>query len=659
MKDKQNKFLFWKKIFQNEISVLILRIFILYIIITITQIVFYFYNQEIIGNLTFKDAFRLVKGALIFDSISVLYINSLFIVLSALPFHFRTNQTYQKFLFWLYTITNSLTIVILNLADVIYFHYAQKRFTFEEIHYTKNDNALSLMNVFFIENFWILFVALFLIFGMIVIYKKIRIIPIKIQRPIAYYLTQAFIFLIILFLSFGGMRGGFRPKLRPYNLCNASNYTATPQEANLILSNPFCALRTIQIQKLEDPGYFNEDELEKIYSPYHFPKQSLSHNLGKRNIVVFILESFSKEHSKFYCSELYQNESGYTPFLDSLMKESYTFVNAFSNGTRSIEALPSILSSIPSYEKPFVMLPQSLGEMEGLPTILNQEGYVSSFFCGTEKNSMFFQAYTSMAGIKTFYARDDYENECIVNSNTVEPYWGVFDMPFYQYMASKIKRMPQPFFVSVFNLTSHHPYTLPSDYVNKMPKGHTLVQPCVAYTDLSLRKFFEKVENEPWYKNTIFVFVADHVSPEMYAKQTRLPKGHTAIFYFIYTPDKVLQGLDSQVTQQLDIMPTLLGIIGYKKPYFAFGRDVFNEPERFPMATSYINEIYQCITDSVSIYFNEKRIISAYTANDIFQKKNIVKQKSKKQEDALLQLKAILQSYYFQLNKKKYIVPKN
>ncbi len=326
---------------------------------------------------------------------------------------------------------------------------------------------------------------------------------------------------------------------------------------------------------------------------------------------------------------------------------------------RSIEALPSILTSIPSYEKPFVMLPQALGPMEGLPKILNHEGYVTSFFCGTEKNSMFFGAFTVMAGIQTFYALEDYEKECVVNKNTVEPFWGVYDMPFYQFMAKKMNQMPQPFCVSVFNLSSHHPYTLPSDYADKMPKGYTLVQPCVAYTDLAIRTFFESVEKEPWFKNTIFVFVADHVSPEIYAPQTWIPKGHTAIFDFIYTPDKVLHGTNAQVTQQLDIMPTLLGLIGYRKPYFAFGRDVFNEPERFPMATTFINEVYQCLTDSISIYFNDKKIISAYNATDVFQKNNLVKQHSKNQQKAIFQLKALLQSYYFHVHEKKYIVPKH
>jgi len=231
-------------------------------------------------------------------------------------------------------------------------------------------------------------------------------------------------------------------------------------------------------------------------------------------------------------------------------------------------------------------------------------------------------------------------------------------MPFYQFMADKINQMHKPFYVTVFNLTSHHPYTLPPDYADKMPKGHTLVQPCVAYTDLSLRMLFNRLQHESWFENTLFVFVADHVSPEKYAQKTKTSKGSNAIFYFIYAPGSNLKGLDSTVTQQLDIMPTVLGLTGYNKPYFAFGRDVFNEKERFPMATNYINEVYQCITDSITIYLNDNEVISAFSADDINQKKNIAKENTPAQQEALIQLKALIQSYYNHVSAKYYIVKK-
>ena len=218
-----------------------------------------------------------------------------------------------------------------------------------------------------------------------------------------------------------------------------------------------------------------------------------------------------------------------------------------------------------------------------------------------------------------------------MNDSTIEPFWGVYDMPFFQFMADEIDKMQEPFFASVFNLTSHHPYRVPPDYVDIVPQGHTAEQHVVAYTDLSIRKFFERVKSAPWFNNTLFVFVADHVAPMCYDPQS----------YTMHTPDSTMRGLDSSVVQQLDIMPTVLGLVGNQEPYLAFGRDVFNEPERRPMAFNCINQVYQCITDSSTFYFDTEKV---------------VKSKGTPRNEDVDLLKAVLQRYAGCLTDKDYIV---
>ncbi|NLJ82208.1 MAG: sulfatase-like hydrolase/transferase [Bacteroidales bacterium] len=654
-----DKYPILKHIVFNDVTTLALRLLILYVVIFITQVVFYIYNHESLGNITLAQLPLLLKGSIVFSNISIIYINSLFIVLSMLPFRFRAHRLYQKILFWIYIISNSLAIVVLNLADVIYFHFSLKRLTSEELFYLENTNNAPIVKNVIMHDWWVVLLAAALIFLMVFVYKKIKYHSTKIKKSYVYYSINTLILSIVILVCVAGIRGGFRLGLRPYTLSNAAFYTENPQQANLILSNPFCVLRTLQVKALDNPHYFDEKEVNAIFTPYHYPKTPSVYHFDKPNVMIFIMESFSKEHSKFYCPELYSEEEGFTPFLDSLMGQSYVFTQAFSNGMKSIDALPSILTSIPSYKRSFVLLPQSLATTEGLPKILNNQGYGTYFFCGAEKNSMGFEAYAKIAGINTFYSRNDFEAERKVDALTVEPYWGVFDVPFFQYVADKLEDISPPFFASVFNLTSHHPYVIPADYEDKVPQGHTLIHKCVAYTDLAFRKFFDRAKNQPWFKNTIFVFIADHVSPQKYAEITNTPKGSTAIFYFIYAPGSNLKGLDSSVTQQLDVMPTLLGLIGHQKPYFAFGRDVFNEKERFPMASNYINQLYQCITDDISIYLSDKGIQSAYSAADLYQEDNIVEQNSESQQKALLQLKALLQSYFNHVNDKKYIVPES
>ena len=381
-------------------------------------------------------------------------------------------------------------------------------------------------------------------------YKKIKYFPIKIKSHWLYYPVNTFILAAFIGIWVGGVRGGFSWGLRPYTLSNTAYYAKTPAKAYLILNNPMCIFKTLETKSLELFDFFSKEELCAIYTPIH---HVTSHTapFQNKNVVLFILESFSKEHSAYYCPDLYPDEQGFTPFLDSLMQEGCCFFNAFANGRKSIDALPAILASIPSYKKPFVLMPEALGKMEALPKILSKKGYETYFFCGAEKNSMGFESFATLSGINNMISREDYEKKCAINKNTVEPYWGVFDMPFLQFMATEMKQFQSPFFASVFNLTSHHPFVVPEEYEDKLPQGFTKVHRCVAYTDLAIRYFFDAVKNETWFNNTIFIFVADHVSSEIYDSETYTAKGNNAIFYFIYTPDKSLTGNTMKLPSKL------------------------------------------------------------------------------------------------------------
>jgi phosphoglycerol transferase MdoB-like AlkP superfamily enzyme len=303
-------------------------------------------------------------------------------------------------------------------------------------------------------------------------------------------------------------------------------------------------------------------------------------------------------------------------------------------------------------------MPVSLGKMEALPQILSQNGYETYFFCGAEKNSMGFESFAMLSGIKTMISREDYEKKCEVSKFTVEPYWGVFDKPFLQFMALEMKQFQTPFFASVFNLTSHHPFVVPEGYEDKVPKGFTKVHPCVAYTDLAIRAFFDEIKNEPWYRNTIFVFVADHVSSEVYADETYTTKGNSAIFYFIYTPDQSVKGKYFEVTQQIDVMPTLLGLLHYKKPYFAFGKDFFNEPQTIPFATNFVGQTYQGISDSLLLYFDGHDTPDIYHFEDSYLQTNIIDLNNTMQKRSFDHFRAMLQSYYDCLRKKDFLPKK-
>lgn len=630
---------------------LLRRIVLLYIVLLLCRIVFYCYNYALIGPLGWQEVLTLAGGGLKFDTVSVLYANLLFIVLSLLPFHFRERSWYRRILFWYYAVINSLLIVAVNLADCVYFRYTQKRFTADEIFFADNSNSVQLVLKFAAENWYLLLVGAVLIWLLVWGYGR-KITP---RSPLregwVYHSVNTGLLVIAILLGIAGMRGGVTRMTRPITLSNATLYASTSEKANLILSNPFCILRTIGSGgSVKYTRYFSPEKLDEYFTPTHRPDSSAV-NLEGRNVMVFILESMSAEHSAYLKPELYGNgmQPGYTPFLDSLMRQSLCFGQMYANGTRSIQAMPAVLGSIPSFKQPFVLMPQSLGKSRQLPQILRDKGYRTAFFCGSERGSMGFGAYARSASIERLLSREDYE--AVHGTGDFDGYWGIWDEPFLQFTGEELSKMQEPFFATLFTLSSHHPFVVPEQYRNVLPEGTTKIHKPAAYEDLAFRNFYRRFEHEEWFQRTIFVFVADHVSSEKMAEETRSYPGNYHIVGFIHTPDGALapQFL-AQTVQQIDIMPTLLGLLGNREPYFAFGRDILNEPDREPWAVMYDSE-FRVVTDEALFSFDEERMTGATFRSGTSDREQTASVENR--------LKALIQQYYGHVEAKNYTVEDN
>ena len=631
-----------KRLLHTPLALLVWRIVLLYAVLMLCRTAFYLYNAAVLGPLTWAEAWPLLAGALKFDTASVVYADGVFILLSLLPLPLRERRWYRAVLFWYYVAVNAVLVVATNLADTVYFRYTQKRFTADEIFFADNDNSLQLVGKFMAENWylvllWIALTAL-LAWGY---RRRVREESIF-SRGWAYYIGNTVIFAAAAGLSVAGMRGGMTRMTRPITLSNATLYTADSGKANLILSNPFCILRTIgSAGSVKYKKHFAPEELARRFTPVHQPADSAAVNLAGRNVVVFIMESMSAEHSAYLCPEVYADREvkGFTPFLDSLMQNGLVFKRMYANGTRSIQAMPSVLGSIPSFRTPFVLMPQSLGESRQLPAMLADKGYATLFFCGSEHGSMGFGAYARSAGVERLVSREDYEARH--GTGDFDGYWGIWDEPFLQFMGEELAATPEPFFATLFTLSSHHPFVGPEQYAATLPDGYTRIHKGVAYDDQAFRRFFHRFGGEEWFRRTIFVFVADHVSSEKFAEKTRSYPGNMHIVGFIHTPDGALQGEVREVTQQLDIMPTVLGLTGNTEPYFAFGRDVLNEPQRPRWSVSYDGK-FRALTDDGAVVLDDSG-------------SEVQECPTTPAADSLTQsFRALIQQYYSHIERKSY-----
>ena len=631
-----------KRLLHTPLALLVWRIVLLYAVLMLCRTAFYLYNAAVLGPLTWAEAGPLLAGALKFDTASIIYADGAFILLSLLPLHLRERRWYRAVLFWYYVAVNAVLVAATNLADTVYFRYTQKRFTADEVFFADNDNSVQLVGKFMAENWylvllWIALTAL-LAWGY---RRKVREESLF-NRGWAYYIGNTAVLAAAVGLSIAGVRGGMTRMTRPITLSNATLYTADSGKANLILSNPFCILRTIgSAGSVKYKKYFAPEELPRRFTPVHQPADSAAVDLTGRNVVVFIMESMSAEHSAYLCPEVYADREvkGFTPFLDSLMQNGLVFKQMYANGTRSIQAMPSVLGSIPSFRTPFVLMPQSLGESRQLPAMLADKGYATAFFCGSEHGSMGFGAYARSAGVDRLVSREDYEARH--GTEDFDGYWGIWDEPFLQFTGEELAAMPEPFFAALFTLSSHHPFVVPEQYAATLPDGYTRIHKGVAYDDQAFRRFFHRFSGEEWFRRTIFVFVADHVSSEKFAEKTRSYPGNMHIIGFIYTPDGALQGEVREVTQQLDIMPTVLGLTGNTEPYFAFGRDVLNEPQRPRWSASYDGK-FRALTGEGAVVLDD----SGYEVQEC---------PATPAADSLMQsFRALIQQYYSHIERKSY-----
>ncbi|MBE9468271.1 MAG: sulfatase-like hydrolase/transferase [Bacteroidetes bacterium] len=569
-----------------------------------------------------------------FDISAIVYTNVLIIILHVIPGNFKNRNIYQLISKILFVVVNSITLAT-NFIDSKFFEFEEKRLTsdiFSPVWLGKDTAELMPQ---LIHDYWYIILSwLISVFILIYFYPKIKQTKeefYKGRSNAVMFISQSVICIFLLAIATLFARGGFQ--LKPLRIITAAKY-ANSNNVSLVLNSPFTLLKTIGKKEIKQENYYSEEELNKIFNPVRQYKNNSS--FRKMNVVVFILESFGKE----YVGSL-NNNKGYTPFLDSLISKSLVFDYAFANGKKSIEAVPSVLASIPALmNNPFITSNYSSNKINSLASILNKEGYYTSFFHGGNNGTMGFDNFAMMADVQDYYGRNEYDQEGDYDGN-----WGIFDEPYLQYYARKLSEFQKPFFSCMFTLSSHHPYTIPKKHEGKFKKGKLINEQSISYADYSLKQFFETASKLPWYKNTLFVFTADHTA-QAYNKvyKNKLGRYSIPIIYFC-SSDTSLKGRNHTITQQADIMPSVLDYLDYNKKFIAYGNSVFDTTADH-YAVNYKNGIYQFVNDDYTLLHDGNKIVGLYNiktdkllANDLetTSKKIAIKLEKK--------LKAIRQSY--------------
>jgi len=318
-------------------------------------------------------------------------------------------------------------------------------------------------------------------------------------------------------------------------------------------------------QTLLDGG----NEIERINHPIkNIPKNK------KLNVVLIIIESMSAEFmGKF------GNQQHITPFLDSLADQSIFFTNYYATGTRTVRGLEAILLSTPPSPGASLIRKPDHNNFFTAGDVFRENGYDISFIYG---------GYGYFDNMLNFFANNNYKviDRGDFNSNeiTFANIWGVADENLFdksiQYFDTKSNK---PFFSVILTTSNHRPYTFPSGRID-LPSGSNRAA-AVKYTDYAIKSFIDKARTKLWFKDTVFIITADHCASS--AGKIHLPIHKYHIPLMIYAPGLLQPKKETSLCSQIDVMPTVLGLLNFEYKTQFFGQDVLNYPANKSFISTY------------------------------------------------------------------------
>jgi phosphoglycerol transferase MdoB-like AlkP superfamily enzyme len=637
---------------RNIFVVLAYRILLIMLLFTLCRIGFFLFNYKMFPGTTLGQLITILKGGLAFDISAVVYINVLLILLHIVPFEIRYRAVYQQIMKYLYFTSNGIAIAM-NGMDFVYYRFINKRATADVFKTFEHETNMVKLFFRFLFDYWpATLITLFMWFLMVYLYNKVKTEKPEPRNRIGYYVVNFLMIPVILALVIGAARGGYRHSTRPITISNAARYVENPRDVAIVLNTPFSFFRTFDKKALVKYEFFNEEKLARLYNPHYVPVNTKP--FSNENVVIIILESFARE----YIGALNKNleggtYTGYTPFIDSLIKVSLTFDVSIANGKKSIDAMPSILASVPSLETPYTISHYANNQINGFPELLRRKGYYTAFFHGAPNGSMGFDSFAKTAGFENYFGLDQYPEK-----SDFDGMWGVWDEPFFKFFARKLNSFKEPFLVSLFSVSSHHPFMVPEKYTGKFKKGPAPIVEVVGYTDFALRELFDEISTSAWFKNTLFIITADHTNESIH-KEFQNNFGSYCIPIIFFKPGSDLRGVKARIAQQIDIMPTILSYLNYDEEYIAFGNNLLDDSyESFAFNTNG-SDYHLYIKDNILEMIDNKPVGLYNYKTDKLLEKNLIGKNPELQKQMEEKLKAIIQTYNSRLIDNNMVIRKH
>ena len=575
----------------------------------LNRILFALFFIKEISTASVAEILTIIPKSIALDISFISYLLVSIILLVWLNSFLKNRQFIAKVIYWI-TCFFLLVSGLINGGEVALYSEWQTKLNFTALAHFKNPaevfSTASKEHLFTV----LLFLLISVVF--IQIYKNKVHIILPIQSSVG-VLKKALVLPVSLGVLLLGIRGGFQPI--PINLSDA--YFSNKIILNDIAVNPnWNVLQSILKSKNSFEGNpykkYSVKECEDYITDLYTHKQdttTLILNVNQPNIVFILLESWSADNV-----ESLGGLMGITPNFQALEKEGLLFTDFYSNGWTSDQGMSSIFSSFPVF--PYVAVINQADKARKLPCLnksLSKKGYHSSFFFGGQLTYGNIKGYLLSQGFNLVKDGNDYKN-------FISGALGVHDEFMFTQFKQELNELPEPFMSTLFTISSHSPFDFPAEHKLSFNHKDDKYVNSVAYTDECLGNFMESVKEEDWYRNTLFVIVADHSHSS--ARGWRVAQKERYKIPMLWMGEVIQEEYKgtqhNKMGSHIDIAPSVLAQLNRDNSAYHWGNNLFN-PTTLVEVPYAFHKGYGLITPKANYAFSESynKVFESHGADSI------------------------------------------
>lgn len=537
-------------------------------------------NLDRVGETTFWEVLQAFIMGVRFDIVTIGFVIAIpTIALTVFSFFGKKSRLFEIIYTWFLTVCFTITFGICA-ADIPYFDQFFDRFNITAFEWMATGDSAFVFKMIWEEPTYILMMLPVLASGFIFWFFANRIMKRSNSWESVNYVHYGIATVLLWGLVFIGMRGRLNEK-SPIMVGTA--YFGNNAMLNQLGLNPnFTLARSWldskdpdnkKVRFMSDDAAINNVQknfgIENPDEEFPIARKIVSDSVSNDyNVIVVIMEGMSYNKTTHG-----GNTQNLTPFLDDLMDKSLSFSNCYTSGTHTYCGIYTTFTSYPVMFRNHALKRIPVLQYDGIASTLQKNGYQTAYFTTHDKEFDNVAGFLSQNGVERIVSQADYPmSEVKTTLGVPDDYMFRYSMGVFDEMASN----DRPFFAAMMTASDHGPYYLP-DYFE--PRSTEIKYQITEYADWSLRRFIELASEKPWFDNTLFVFVADHGASMDSRYSIPLSYFHSPLIFYM---PKALQPVENYaIASQMDLFPTVMGILGKSYVNNSLGVDLLSESRRY------------------------------------------------------------------------------